>query len=252
MSETSRRAVLAGLGALTAAGPALAQTETPPPALPPLVPSTVPPPPLPGQAPPPPPPPAVEPAPVPAAPPAPPAIHWGTGPKVAIKTTHGTIVVELAADRAPITSENFLTYVRAGHFDGANFYRAMKLAANPLTGLIQGGQRPGARSFPAIAHESTAKTGLSNKDGALTMARGAPGTATSDFFICVGDMSGLDANPSQPGDNKGYAVFGHVIEGMEVVRRILVAPTSPTKGASFGMKGQMLEQEVTIISAKRI
>jgi peptidyl-prolyl cis-trans isomerase A (cyclophilin A) len=247
--------VLAGLSALSAAGPVLAQT--PPPPLPPLVPSTVPPPPLPGQAPPlpgqapPPPPAAAEPAPPPV-PVAPPAPVWGSGPKLAIKTTHGTILVELAADRAPITSANFLAYARAGHFDGANFYRAMKLAANPLTGLIQGGQRAGTRPFPAIAHESTTRTGLSNKDGALTMARGAPGTATSDFFICVGDMSGLDANPAQPGDNKGYAVFGHVIEGMEVVRRILVMPTSPTKGASFGMKGQMLEPDVTIVSVKRV
>jgi peptidyl-prolyl cis-trans isomerase A (cyclophilin A) len=174
-------------------------------------------------------------------------------PRVALKTAAGVIVIELAADRAPITSANFLRYVDARRFDGANFYRAMKLLATPLTGVIQGGaNNDPARLFPPIAHESTQTTGLTHRDGAVSMARYAPGTATGDFFICLGNLSSLDAAPGQPGDNAGFAVFGHVVEGMDVARAILLSPVSPTKGADFGMKGQMLEPEVTILSAVRL
>ena len=83
------------------------------------------------------------------------------------------------------------------------------------------------------------------------MARGAPGTATSDFFIIVGDMSGLDAKPDQPGDNLGFAAFGHVIEGMDVVKKILTSPTSPTAGEGV-MKGQMLAPKIAILRARRV
>jgi peptidyl-prolyl cis-trans isomerase A (cyclophilin A) len=83
------------------------------------------------------------------------------------------------------------------------------------------------------------------------MARYAPGTAASEFFICVGDLISLDADPSQPGDNEGFAAFGHVADGMDVVKKILTSPVSPTKGED-ALKGQMLEPEVTILTARRL
>ena len=92
---------------------------------------------------------------------------------------------------------------------------------------------------------------MSNKDGAISMARGGPGTATGDFFIIVGDMNALDAKPDQPGDNEGYAVFGHVIDGMDVVHKIMGSPTDPNAGEGV-MKGQMLLPKITILRAHRV
>ena len=174
-------------------------------------------------------------------------------PRIAITTGQGVITVELATDKAPITSANFLRYVDAKRFDGAGFYRAMKLLADPLTGLIQGGvKNDPAKSFPPIKHESTLQTGLSNRDGAISMARYDPGTATSEFFICLGDLSGLDAKGDGTGENAGFAVFGHVVDGLDVAKKILLSPVSPTAGESDSMKGQMLDPVVTIISARRV
>jgi peptidyl-prolyl cis-trans isomerase A (cyclophilin A) len=172
-------------------------------------------------------------------------------PQVVITTALGAITLELAADKAPVTCANFLRYVDAKKFDGQSFYRAMKVLAAPPTGLIQAGADRTNR-FPPIAHESTTQTGLSHRDGAVSMARTTPGSATADFFICMGDLSSLDANPFNPGDNLGFAVFGHVTGGMDVARTILSAPVSPTKGEDWGMKGQILDPEIKIVSVTRI
>jgi peptidyl-prolyl cis-trans isomerase A (cyclophilin A) len=169
--------------------------------------------------------------------------------RVALQTSAGPIVLELESERAPVTTRNFLRYVDQKRLNGATFYRASKVA--PGFGLIQGGVRNDPkRVLPAIAHEPTSVTGLSHVDGAIAMARGAPGSASGDFFITVGAMPTLDADPKQPGDNLGFAVFGRVVEGMEVVRSILDAPTSPTQGEG-AMKGQMLAPAVRIVAAKR-
>jgi peptidyl-prolyl cis-trans isomerase A (cyclophilin A) len=101
-----------------------------------------------------------------------------------------------------------------------------------------------------VAHEPTSQTGLSHTDGALSMAQNQPGTATADFFIIVGSLTSLDAGKTTP-DDPGYAVFGHVVEGMEVVRAILAAPTSATEGEGI-MRGQMLAPRIRIISASRV
>ena len=173
-------------------------------------------------------------------------------PRARLTTTLGDIDVELAVDRAPITANNFLAYVDQKRLDGSTFYRAMKLVADPLDGLIQGGlQGNPAKMLPPIAHEPTTKTGLSHKDGTISLARYAPGTATCDFFICVGDVTSLDADPSQSGDNLGFAAFGHVIAGLDVVKKILTSPVSPTKGQD-SMKGQMLDPEIAVLTARRI
>lgn len=169
--------------------------------------------------------------------------------RVSLQTSEGPIVLELEKERAPLTTANFLRYVDEKRLDGIAFYRAMKVA--PGYGLIQGGVRDPRRLLPPIAHEPTSATGLSHVDGAISMARHAPGSATADFFITVGAMTTMDADPRQPGDNLGFAAFGRVAEGMDVVRRILDAPTSPTKGEGV-MKGQMLAPPVRITAARRI
>lgn len=168
--------------------------------------------------------------------------------RVAIETDAGIILAE-TDPRAPVTSANFLRYVDEGRFDGTTFYRGMVLS--PAAGLIQGGTSGAPeRVLPPIAHEPTSETGLSHTDGALSMARFDPGTATGDFFIIVGDVRSLDAGKSAPGD-PGFAVFGHVVEGMDIVRRILAAPKSPTEGEGF-MRGQMLDPRIRILSARRV
>jgi peptidyl-prolyl cis-trans isomerase A (cyclophilin A) len=167
---------------------------------------------------------------------------------VAIDTNLGRIVVVLDRGRAPITTANFLRYVDAHRLDGENFYRAMHMGSG---GLIQGGVRSDTRKlFPPIADEPTSKTGLKNVAGAIVMARNAPNTARADFFILLSDTPGFDAG-ADPNDPNGFPVFGHVIEGMDVARKILEAPTSATKGEGF-MKGQMLEPPVTILKAARL
>ena len=104
--------------------------------------------------------------------------------------------------------------------------------------------------MPPIAHEPTTKTGLKHTDGTISLARYAPGTATCDFFICIGDQPSLDADPTQSGDNQGFAAFGHVTAGADVARKILAAPVSLTAGEGV-MKGQMLDPEVAILTARR-
>jgi peptidyl-prolyl cis-trans isomerase A (cyclophilin A) len=182
-----------------------------------------------------------------------PALAQAALPRARLSTALGDIDLELATDKAPITANNFLAYVDQKRLDGSNFYRALKLVAQPLDGLVQGGlQGDPAKVLPAIAHEPTNKTGLSHKDGTISLARFAPGTATCDFFICVGDVTSLDADPSQSGDNQGFAAFGHVIAGMDVAKKILTSPVSPTKGAEASMKGQMLDPTIAILTARRI
>ena len=167
---------------------------------------------------------------------------------VSLQTTQGAIVVEVETERAPLTAANFLRYVDQKRLDGTAFYRAMNVA--PGYGLIQGGTRGNPKLvLKPIAHEPTTKTGLSHIDGAVSMARAAPGTANGDFFITVGALTALDADPSKPGDNAGFAVFGHVAQGMDVVRKILALPAGGGEGA---MKGQILVAPVRIVAARRI
>lgn len=184
------------------------------------------------------------------APPLPPLQPTPPRPRVALDTPEGRIVIELATDRAPITAGNFLRYVDQKRYDGATFYRASKVPGSDDYGMVQGGLNSDpTRKLPPIAHESTAKTGLTHKDGAVSLARRAQGTATSEFFICVGDQRYLDADPRAEGDNAGFAVFGQVVEGMEVVKKILGLPTGA--GGSPEMQGEILARPVPIRTARR-
>jgi peptidyl-prolyl cis-trans isomerase A (cyclophilin A) len=170
-------------------------------------------------------------------------------PRVAIVTSAGRIVLELDVVHAPITARNFLRYVDNRRYDGMEFYRAMHSGEG--TGLIQGGVTDGRRQFPPIAHEPTSQTGLSHVDGSISMARAGPGTASSEFFIMVGPQLYLDAGAGSGSDTLGYAVFGRVVEGMDVVRGILAAPVSPTEGVG-SMVGQLLSPRIRIITARRL
>ena len=164
--------------------------------------------------------------------------------QVAIETEKGRIVVALDRGHAPLTTANFLAYVDKHMLDGQPFYRAM-----PLThgGLIQGGSRDGAKQLPPIAVESTATTGLRNKAGAIVMANGGGLTTRSDFFILTADVPSFDATATDP----GFAPFGMVVEGMDVVEAIFASPRSPTKGDG-AMKGQMLEPTIKMVKVTRV
>jgi peptidyl-prolyl cis-trans isomerase A (cyclophilin A) len=167
---------------------------------------------------------------------------------VAIDTSLGRIVVALDRGHAPVTTANFLHYVDSHRLDGEIFYRAMH---SETSNLIQGGVRTDVRKlYPPVAHEPTTQTGLHNVAGAISMANAGAGTARSDFFILISDVPGFDAGDPQ-GDATGFAAFGHVTEGMDVVKKIWGSPVSDTKGEG-AMKGQMLDPPIKILKAARV
>lgn len=175
--------------------------------------------------------------------------------KVRLETGQGNIVLQLDGRHAPITTANFLAYVDQHRFDGITFYRASRTPRTPGHGFIQGGiRRQAMLALPPIAHEPTSRTGLRHVDGTISMARLEPGSAMGDFFIVSGAQPSMDAGHRRPSsgnnDTGGYAAFGRVIEGMDVVRRILAAPTVENAGAG-AMRGQMLTQPVRIVRAVR-
>lgn len=173
---------------------------------------------------------------------------------VVLETSLGPVTIALETERAPITAGNFLRYVDEGRFDGTSFYRAMPLGGERQpAGIVQGGTRSDPRRVrPKIAHEPTSATGLTHTHGALSMAMNAPGDADGDFFIMVEDQTGFDADPSaaRPDWQAGYAAFGYVTQGMEIIAAMLEAPRDPDAGEGV-LKGQMLSQPVTITAARR-
>ena len=172
--------------------------------------------------------------------------------RVEFQTGQGTIKFALEAVKAPLTTANFLKYIDAGRYTGSTIYRAVKASANPLIGLLQGGAKfDPAHPIPPVAHESTSQTGLRHHDGTLSLARREPGSGTSDFFICVGEASYLDADPKASGDNLGFAAFGQVIEGMDLVRKMLDLPKT-TLASAPDMPNQMLDPPVPITLARRL
>jgi peptidyl-prolyl cis-trans isomerase A (cyclophilin A) len=171
--------------------------------------------------------------------------------RVSLKTGKGVITADINVGKAPITGRNFLRYVDTRRYDGARFYRASHVPTQPERGLIEGGlKNDPAKVFRPIAHESTLMTGLSHKDGTLSMASLAPGKAQAEFFICIGDQPGYDADPKGAADNQGFAAFGQVVDGMDVVRAIFEAPTSATAGKGV-MRGEMLSPPIPILTARR-
>ncbi|WP_379546519.1 peptidylprolyl isomerase [Qipengyuania sp. DSG2-2] len=174
---------------------------------------------------------------------------------VVLETTMGDITIALETERAPITAGNFLRYVDERRFDGTVFYRAMSLDwGEQPNGLIQGGtQNDPDRILDPIPHEPTTVTGLTHARGAISMAMGEPGSANGDFSIMLQDQPGMDANPEATDSvwQNGYATFGTVVDGMEVVKAIHTAPIDPSKGQGW-MVGQMLAEPVVIVKARRV
>ena len=177
---------------------------------------------------------------------------WDEGadpdPKVRIKTALGDIEVEIYERQAPVTAANFLRHVAAGLFKGASFYRVVRPDNQPDNAVkievIQGGLRfsRGESPLPPIEHETTAKTGILHRDGVISMARDAPGSATSEFFICIGDQPELDFGGRRNPDGQGFAAFGRVVSGMDIVRKIQRQPEEE----------QILKEKVAISDIERI
>lgn len=152
-------------------------------------------------------------------------------PHVLVETSAGDIVIELFVDKAPKTTEAFLRYVDAGYYKNASFYRVLSDDNQPMNApkaeLIQGGLYRSANrrdSLPGIPHESTQQSGIRHQNGTVSMARLEPGTATTEFFICIGDQPGFDFGGENNPDKQGYAAFGKVVNGMDVVRKIYHRP----------------------------
>ena len=163
-------------------------------------------------------------------------------PKVLFTCSAGSFTVELYPEQAPVTVANFLKYVRENRYKDATFYRAVTLENQPANNIkievIQGGlwadQHPDR--LPPIAHETTEKTGIHHLDGVISMARLQPGTASDAFFICIGSQPSLDYGGMRNPDGQGFAAFGQVIEGMNVVRFIQKYPAN----------GQYLEPQLPV------
>lgn len=166
--------------------------------------------------------------------------------RVMISTNLGNMTAEIYLKKAPITGKNFLTYVDHHLYDGTTFFRTVTMNNQPKSPVkievIQGGFITGKRTFAPIAHETTAKTGIKHINGAISMARAKPGTAASSFFICVGDQPELDFGGKRNPDGQGFAAFGKIIKGLDVVRKIHQQPVD----------GQRLLHPVQIISIRRI
>ncbi len=177
-------------------------------------------------------------------------------PRAIIETSAGSITVELAEDAAPITVANFIAHAEAGHFNGGSFYRSVRddnerEGVDPMN-LIQGGYGfDGLPEAEGIEHEPTTETGLTHRRGAISMARYDVGTASTEFFIMVNDYPGLDAGPgTRNPDEAGYAVFGQVIEGMDVVEDIWMRETSLEPAPDDFQYPQFMVEPVTIVSVR--
>lgn len=173
---------------------------------------------------------------------------------IAFKTSKGDIIIELYNQIAPITVDNFLRHLDGGHYDGSSFYRTVTHQndnGSPMIEVIQGGLGDIDKPFPAISHESTNITKLKHEDGTISMSRGEVNSATSDFFICIGSQQGLDFGGERNNDGQGFAAFGKVIEGMDIVRDINGMPSNKKTDNEY-VKGQMINNPIIIEKAIRL
>ena len=169
--------------------------------------------------------------------------------RVLIQTELGDFEVEVNAKAAPATVANFLAYVDAGHYDGGRFHRTVKLNPDNQPNntvkieVIQAGVNPerAKSGFDPIKLERTNATGLLHKSGVISMARAAADTATSDFFICIGDQPELDFGGKRNPDGQGFAAFGKVVKGMDIVKKIQQSTA----------EGQSLKPPIKIVTVKR-
>lgn len=176
--------------------------------------------------------------------------------RVRVQTSLGDIVLELDPAKAPGTTANFLKYVDAGHYDGGTFHRTVKMDNQPESPVkievIQAGvaEKFAKAGFPAIPLERTTVTGLKHVDGAVSMARGAPDSATSGWFICINDQPSLDFGGARNPDGQGFAAFGRVVSGMDVVRKIQQAPSSSNRTSNT--EAQRLTPPIVVTRVARV
>jgi peptidyl-prolyl cis-trans isomerase A (cyclophilin A) len=151
-----------------------------------------------------------------------------TTPHVKIQTEKGDIEIELYPLQAPKTVAAFLSYIDSGFYTNSSFYRVLNNDNQPSnafkTELIQGGiwrtKNKTAMRIPGVPHETTEQTKILHADGVISLARREPGTGTTEFFICIGKQPGLDYGGENIEDRQGYATFGKVVKGMDIVRKI--------------------------------
>ena len=169
-------------------------------------------------------------------------------PKVQIETDLGNIIIEIDTIKAPVTARNFLRYVDEKRFSIASFYRVVTMTNQPHNDIkievIQGGifHEESDSRLPTIKHETTKESGILHKNGIISMARNEPGTADSEFFICINNQPELDFGGMRNPDGQGFATFGQVIRGMNIVRKIQKQPENE----------QMIVKRINIKSIKRI
>ena len=173
--------------------------------------------------------------------------------RVLMSTSQGEISIDLYLDKAPVTAANFLQLVENGDMDGGSFYRVVSYEndrGSPKIEVIQGGLGDASEGFETIDHETTEQTGILHTDGVISMARGAVGTASTEFFICIGDQPGLDFGKPRNADEQGFAAFGKVVSGMDIVRKIQGLPADGPTESDY-TKGQILTQPVSIGRVRR-
>ena len=179
----------------------------------------------------------------------------GESVRVVMSTGEGDIEIDLFTDKAPVTAGNFLQLVDNGLLDGGSFYRVVTYEndkGSPKIEVIQGGRGDALEGeIEPIEHETTEQTGILHTDGVISMARGGVGSATSEFFIVIGDQPGLDHGQPRNADMQGFAAFGQVVKGMDVVRKIHGLPADGPTDSDY-TKGQMLTEQVNILSVVRI
>ncbi len=174
-------------------------------------------------------------------------------PRIIFATQYGNIIIELNTKSAPISSNNFLSYVKEGYFDGLSFYRTVNHANDNhelKIAILQGGlnanfDEPFSPALAPISHESTMLTGLKHTRGAVSFARGDIGSAQTEFFISIDDNPALDAEGLRHPDKQGFAVFGRVIEGMQVVDEIAALPAHKKHPDPYAAN-QILSESVPI------
>ena len=176
-------------------------------------------------------------------------------PHVTLETEMGNIVIEVMIDKAPISGGDFLTYVEKGLYEGEGFYRIVRANENdngsPKIDVIQGGLIDYEQGLPYIAHETTEMTGIKHTDGTLSLARDEPGTGSAAYFVIViGEQPSLDYGGSRNPDGQGFATFGQVVSGIDVVRKIHSVPADRFIQEEGYTGGQMLKEPVRIIRAR--
>jgi peptidyl-prolyl cis-trans isomerase A (cyclophilin A) len=182
--------------------------------------------------------------------------HAQPNPRVSVQTELGIIVLELDAAHAPSTTANFLKYVDAGHYDGGMFHRTVRLDNQPESAVkievIQARVAPDKvkSGFPPIALERTRDSGILHKDGVVSMARGTPDSATSGWFVTINDQPSLDFGGARNADGQGFAAFGRVVSGMDVVRKIQRAPSALDRSST--VEAQRLTPPIRILRVARM